>query len=133
MSGGLPAQRRILQQAGENGTVLAGISAGCICWFETPFSDSIPGKFIGLHGLGYLTGSCSPHYDGESGRRPEFQRLIAAGEIPPGVAFDDGVAGHYIDGDLTAVVSSRPKAKGYRVERDGDQARETVIETRYLG
>lgn len=124
---------RILRQAGENGTVLAGISAGCICWFGTPFSDSIPGKFIGLNGLGYLSGSCSPHYDGEARRRPDFQRMIAAGEIPAGVAFDDGAAGHYIDGNLKAVVSSRPNAKGYRVERDGDQARETVIETKYLG
>lgn len=124
---------RILKQAGENGTVLAGISAGAVCWFERPFSDSIPGRFIGLNGLGYLKGSCSPHYDGEAGRRPEFERQIAAGELPPGVAFDDSAAGHYVDGKLTQVVSSRPNARGYLVERAGDQARETVIETRYLG
>ncbi|MBI1258717.1 MAG: peptidase E [Chloroflexi bacterium] len=124
---------RILWQAGENGTVLAGISAGCICWFENPFSDSIPGRFIRLKGLGYLAGSCSPHYDGEAGRRPEYQRQIAADELPPGIAFDDGAAGHYVDGALQQVVSSRPNAKGYRVERDGDQARETVVKTVYLG
>jgi peptidase E len=124
---------QILLQAADQGTVLAGISAGSICWFENPFSDSIPGRFIRLNGLGYLKGSCSPHYDGEAGRRPEFQRQIAAGELLPGVAFDDGAAGHYVDGELKAVVSSRPKAKGYRVERKGDQAHETVIETRYLG
>ena len=124
---------RILRQAGENGAVLAGISAGSICWFENPFSDSIPGRFIRLNGLGYLKGSCSPHYDGEAGRRPEFQRMIAAGEMPPGIAFDDSAAGHYIDGELKQIVSSRPNAKGYRVERDGDQARETVLETHYLG
>ena len=58
--------------------------------------------------------------------------MIAAGELPAGVAFDDGAAGHYIDGQLKHVVSSRPNAKGYRVERDGDQARETVLETDYL-
>jgi peptidase E len=123
---------RILLSAANSGTVLAGISAGAICWFEHPFSDSIPGKFIGLNGLGYLTGSCSPHYDGEAGRRPTFQRMIAAGELPDGVAFDDSAAGHYIDGKLAFVVSSRPDAKGYRVERDGDQAREMELETNYL-
>jgi dipeptidase E len=124
---------KILRQAADQGTVLAGISAGAICWFDTPFSDSIPGRFIRLKGLGYLSGSCSPHYDGEAGRRPEFQRMMAAGELPAGVAFDDSTAGHYSDGKLIGVVSSRPNAKGYRVERSGDQAVETVLETQYLG
>jgi len=122
----------ILRKAGDNGTILAGISAGAICWFEAATTDSIPGKLTIISGLGYLSGSCSPHYDGEPQRRPTFQRLIAAGEIIPGVAFDDGAAGHYIDGVLQHVVSSRPNAKGYRVEKDGDTARETPLETRYL-
>ncbi len=123
---------KILLNAANNGTVLAGISAGAICWFEHPFSDSIPGRFIGLNGLGYLAGSCSPHYDGEPGRRPEFQRQIAAGELPAGVAYDDGAAGHYVDGQLRHVVSSRPNARGYRVERDGEGVRETALEAAYL-
>lgn len=123
---------KILLNAAANETVLAGISAGAICWFERPFSDSIYGKLVSLYGLGYLPGSCSPHYDGEALRRPTYQRMIAAGEIPAGVAFDDGAAGHYVDGRLAYVVSSRPNAKGYSVERDGDQVRETVLETHYL-
>ncbi len=122
----------ILRKAADNGTVLAGISAGAICWFEAATTDSIPGKLTVISGLGYLAGSCSPHYDGEAQRRPTFQRLIAAGEIIPGVAFDDGAAGHYIDGTLQHVVSSRPNAKGYRLEKVGDKVRETVLETRYL-
>ncbi len=123
---------QMLRRAAEAGTVLAGISAGAICWFEHPFSDSIHGRLVGLNGLGYLKGSCSPHYDGEAERRPTYERLIAAGELPAGVAFDDGAAGHYLDGKLTHVISSRPNAKGYRVEREGDHARETVLETDYL-
>lgn len=124
---------RILRSAAEQGKVLAGISAGCICWFEYGSTDSIPGALSALPCLGYLAGSCSPHYDGEAQRRPTFQQMIAAGTMPPGVAFDDGVAGHYVDGVLQTVVSSRPNAKGYRVERDGAAARETVLPTTYLG
>lgn len=124
---------RILRVAADKGTVLAGVSAGAICWFEQPFSDSIPGKFIRLNGLGYLTGSCSPHYDGEPGRRPVFQRMIASGELAPGYAFDDGAAGHFVDGQLKRVVSSRAGAKGYRVERRGDESVETMLPTDYLG
>src|SRR5262249_40021418 len=107
----------ILRKAGDNGTVLAGISAGANCWFECSISDSIPYQWIALPCLGYLKGSCSPHYDGEAERRPVFQRMIGAGEIPSGFAFDDGAAGHFVDGELKGVVSSRPNAKGYRVER----------------
>src|SRR5262249_22330531 len=50
----------ILRKAGDNGTVLAGISAGANCWFECSISDSIPGQWISLPCLGYLKGSCSP-------------------------------------------------------------------------
>lgn len=122
----------ILRDIAVNGTILSGISAGAICWFEVAASDSIPGRITALKGLGYLAGACTPHYDGEADRRPNYERMIAAGDIPDGYAFDDGAQGHFIDGTLTAVVSSRPNAKGYRVEREGDTARETVLETRYL-
>jgi peptidase E len=122
----------ILRKAGENGTLLAGISAGMNCWFEYALSDSIPGQWIWLPCLGYLAGSCSPHYDGEPGRRPAFERMIGAGEIPDGIALDDGAAGHFVDGQLKQVVSSRPNAKGYQVEKTGDSVRETPLETHYL-
>lgn len=123
---------RILKQAAANGTVLTGVSAGAICWFEAGTTDSIPGELTALPCLGYIEGSCSPHYDGEAERRPTFQRMVASGEIAPGYAFDDGAAGHFVDGQLKQVVSSRPGARGYHVERDGSQARESVLETRYL-
>ena len=122
----------ILRQAGENGTLLAGISAGAICWFEQGTTDSIPGQLTALDCLGYVPGSCSPHYDGEPERRPAFHTMIASGAIKPGYAFDDGAAGHFIDGALHAVVSSRPQAQGYQVRRVGAVAQETPLDTRYL-
>ncbi|MBA3867946.1 MAG: peptidase E [Anaerolineae bacterium] len=126
----LPA---ILRQAYEQGIVLAGISAGSICWFEQGLTDSIPGKLTALPCLGMLAGSCTPHYDGEAQRRPSFQKLVASGEIMSGYAFDDGAAGHFVDGKLEACVSSRPNAKGYHVDLQDSQAVETVLDTRYLG
>jgi peptidase E len=127
---GLPA---ILRRAYEEGIVLAGISAGSICWFEQGLTDSIPGKLTMLPCMGFLSGSCTPHYDGEAQRRPSFQSLVASGGIMPGFAFDDSAAGHFIDGKLDSVVSSRPNAKGYYVECHDSQAVETMLETRYLG
>lgn len=123
---------RILREAAANGTVLAGVSAGAICWFEAGTTDSIPGKLTALPCLGYLQGSCSPHYDGETERRPTLHRLVARGEIMAGYAFDDGAAGHFVDGELRQVVSSRPNAQGYRVEPMDSTAVETPLQTHYL-
>src|SRR6185369_1465679 len=114
----LPA---ILRHAYEQGVVLAGISAGSICWFEQGLTDSIPGKLTALHCLGMLSGSCTPHYDGEAQRRPSYQALVANGGIMSGYAFDDGAAGHFVDGKLDEVVSSRPNAKGYYVKAHESQ------------
>jgi dipeptidase E len=122
----------ILRKACEQGTILTGVSAGAICWFEQATTDSIPGKLTVLNCLGYLAGSCSPHYDGEPQRRPTFHRYIGAGDLLPGYAFDDGAAGHFIDGELRCCVSSRPHAKGYRVERVDNFGQETRLETQYL-
>lgn len=110
----------MLRKTAANGTVLAGVSAGAICWFEYGSTDSIPGKLSALPTLGYLSGSCSPHYDGEVQRRPRMHEMVAA------------AAAHFIDGKLVSVVSLRPNAKGYFIERVGDEAQETVLETHYL-
>ncbi|MBL8155351.1 MAG: peptidase E [Anaerolineae bacterium] len=127
---GLP---EILREAAENGTILAGISAGAICWFEALCTDSIPGQLTAMPGLGFLPGSCTPHYDGEAQRRPALHAMIREGKLPAGYAFDDGAAGHFVDGKLSAVVSSRVGARGYFVEKSGEQVVETPLETRFLG
>ena len=105
------------RQAWQQGTVLSGVSAGAICWFEQGLTDSIPGKLTPLDCLGFLPGSCSPHYDGETERRPSFQRLVADGEISAGYGIDDCAALHFIGAELQQVVSARAGAAAYRVER----------------
>jgi peptidase E len=122
----------ILREALETGVVLTGVSAGAICWFEYCTTDSIPGDLTVLPCLGFLPGSCTPHYDGEAQRRPTMHRVIGAGKMPAGYAFDDGAAGHFVDGRLFNVVSSRPNAKGYYLECVDGDVRETMLDTRYL-
>ena len=124
---------RHLRAAWERGIVLGGGSAGSICWFEYGVTDSIAGPLTAMPCLGFLAGSNCPHYDSEVQRRPTFRKLVASGRIPDGVAADDGVALHYIDGKLAHAVSSRPRAKGYRVTRSGKRAVERALPTRYLG
>lgn len=124
---------RHLRTAWGKGVVLGGASAGSICWFEHGITDSIAGPLTAMQCLGFISGSNCPHYDSERLRRPTFRKLVAGGRVPDGVAADDGAALHYIDGKLARVVSSKPRAKGYRVTRSGKRAIERRLPTRYLG
>ena len=66
----------ILRAAWEAGVVLAGLSAGAICWFEAGITDAVAGRLSVLQGLGFLAGSCCPHYAGEPERRPASAPMI---------------------------------------------------------
>jgi dipeptidase E len=120
----LPA---LLRRAWESGTVLAGLSAGAICWFETGLTDSSGSGIYPLPCLGFLPGACCPHYDGEADRRPALRRFVDDGAIPTALALDDGAAVHFVNGKLANVVSSRPLAYAYRVERVNGQYTETIL------
>ncbi|MBE9192448.1 peptidase E [Gloeocapsopsis crepidinum LEGE 06123] len=124
---------KILKEAWKSSIILAGLSAGSICWFEQGVTDSLPGELIVLPCLGLLQGSNCPHYDGELERRPAYHRLLSAGKISDGYAADDGVALHFIENRLEQIVSSRPYAKAYRLQRMEDGIQETPLETVDLG
>jgi len=117
----------VLRRAWESGTVLAGVSAGAICWFESGVTDSWGSGLNLLPCLGFLPGACCPHYNGEVERRPAVHRLIEQGTIATALALDDGAAAHFVNGTLANIVSSRPDARAYRVERVDGQVRETVL------
>jgi peptidase E len=109
----------VLREAWERGVVLAGNSAGAICWFESGVTDSFRVELDGLDCLGWLPGSCCPHYDGEENRRPAYRRLLADG-FPPGIAIDDHAAARFEGTELAEVVSAVDGAGAYRVGRDGE-------------
>lgn len=124
----------ILREAWHAGVVLAGISAGSICWFKQGLSDSvIPGGLAPLNCLGFLPGSNCPHYDGEPERRPAYHRFIERGELLGGFAADDGAALHFEGRKLKTAVSSRAKARAYMARLVRGQVKEVPLETMWLG
>lgn len=123
---------KLIRQAWEQGIVLAGVSAGAICWFEQGHTDS-EGDLSKLDCLGWLTGSCSPHYDGEIHRQPSYQSLVNSGGILPGLALDDGAAAHFVGEARTRLVSSRPTARAFAVSPQDGQVVETPLGVDYLG
>jgi dipeptidase E len=120
-----------LREAWEAGVVLAGVSAGSICWFEAGVTDSFREELDGLDCLGFLPGSNCPHYDGEAMRRPAYHRLVAEG-FRPGLAADDFVGLRFSGTELAEVVASRPDAAAYRVELVDGTVREQRLDARRL-
>ena len=72
------------------------------------------------------------HHDSASEHSVAYQRLVATGEVAPGYAADDGAGLHFVGTALARIVSSRPKARAYCLERVDGQARETEIAPEYL-
>ena len=117
----------ILREIAEAGTVLAGLSAGAVCWFSEMITDSVPGKLTVLKGLGYLDGSCCPHYDGEPRRRPTFLKWIANGRISAGYGIGDHAALHFVGGTLYRAIGTKDDVMAVRVtESDGDAVEEPL-------
>lgn len=116
----------ILREAWERGVALAGLSAGAMCWFEGGVTKST-GCPAPVAGLGLLPGSLCVHYDGEPERRPVFLDAVRAGTLPGGWAADDGAGLLFEDRDLVRVVSSRRRARAFRVQRNGDHVVETQL------
>ena len=121
-----------LLEAWNNGAIMAGLSAGSICWFEKGLTDSVTGKLLPLDCLGFLPNSNCPHFDSEPQRRPEYHKAILNGSMMKGIACDDGVAAHFVDGELECCVSSLPNAKAYYVSNNNGVINESIIEPNYL-
>ena len=117
----------ILREAWESGVVLAGWSAGMICWFEAGVTDSFGPQLDGMRdGLGFLSGSACPHYDSEELRRPVYQRLLAEG-FPAGIAVDDAAGAHYAGTELVEVISADASSRAYRVDANGEVPLTAVV------
>ena len=115
-----------IRKAYENGTVLAGVSAGANCWFDEFSTDSM-GPLATWKGLGWLSGSFCPHYDTEVDRRPSLKRMLEQDEIGAGLASEDRTAVHFIDEKLHRCISSNPGSRVFRVDRNGEQALDTEL------
>jgi peptidase E len=124
----------VMREAWAAGVVLAGVSAGSLCWHVGGTTDSFgPDLRPVTNGLALLPHSNTPHYDSEPGRRPLYQRLVAEGTLPAGWATDDGVGLHFRGTELVEAVADRPGRRAWRVERVPDgTARESPVEPRLL-
>jgi peptidase E len=123
----------ILKEAYTNGTILAGASAGMVCWYREFLTDSYIGNMLKPYykGLNIISESCCPHYD-DPRRITEYRGCIKNGTLSSGIGVDGCVGVHYIDGQIKRVVSSVPKKTAYNVYKENNKVKEIPLEVELL-
>lgn len=117
-----------LRAAWENGVLLAGMSAGAMCWFEAGLTDSFWGtEYRPLPCLGLLPGACGVHYSSDPKRRASLHDALKANAVPASVAIDDYAAVLFNGSEIDRVVSWRDTATAYRVSGNVSEVTETSL------
>jgi peptidase E len=120
----------ILSLAWRQGIVLAGQSAGAMCWFEAGITKS-SGKAKAAAGLAMLHGSLCVHYNNEPDRRAAYLEAVADG-MPSGYGLDD-YAGLLWEGEGTpSALTARRGARAYRVTSREGEVTESPLPARFL-
>jgi dipeptidase E len=121
-----------LRLAWEQGTVMCGVSAGSLCWFDSALS-AFHGAPQLVEGLGLLPHSNCVHFDCERDREGAFRQHLLDG-MCAGYAAEDGSALHFAGEKLAGVATSRPKAKAYRMRRtEAGRVERRALPATYLG
>lgn len=114
-----------IEDAYKRGVIIAGLSAGAICWFENIYTDSLKtaegDKYAMFQGLGWIKNTISPHY---AARMLDFDKIVCY-NYPVAYGIEDDAALLIEDEQIVGSLSSGGKA--YRLESDGKSLKKTVI------
>lgn len=122
----------VLKKAYDKGIILAGGSAGSLCWFTAGSTDSRPKELTIVEGLNFLNFSHSPHYLRELNRRPLYHKLILSGELKAGYACDDRAGLLFVNGEMKKSVSQDAENKNYFVSVNDGKIQEQLLPTEII-
>jgi dipeptidase E len=120
----------ILSLAWREGVVLAGQSAGAMCWFEAGITKS-SGKPREETGLGLLHGSLCVHYNNEPERRAAYLEAVSNG-MPDGYGLDDYAGLLWEGAGPPSAVTARRGARAYKVTSSETGVIESPLPARFL-
>lgn len=118
----------LLQKAYERGCVMAGGSAGSLCWFNGGTTDSRPKDLSIVNGLGFINQSHCPHYNSEPFRRPLYHQNILNGVLCDGYACDDKAGIHFVNETVYQALSVDANEHAYWVHKDNKGIVENKLE-----
>lgn len=122
---------RIMKQALKKGIILAGGSAGSICWFQSGISDSRPVNLSVVEGLAFLPYSHCPHYAKEE-KKTLYHQMIKDKKMACGYACDDRAGILFKNGKAVEFISQSDLHNSYMVKMENDRVQARKIESKYL-
>ena len=117
----------ILKKAYMEGTIMSGVSAGAICWFEKGVTDSWADKLNIIECLNFTKGNCCPHYDEESERKPSLSQFIKEGLLKDCYAIDGGCALHVKNDELYKAISFMDDKNSFLVKKENGEIKEEPL------
>lgn len=103
----------LIEDAYERGVVIAGVSAGAICWFSDIYTDSLKSedgaRYAMFKGLSWINGIISPHY---GQRMLDFDKIVCY-NYQCAYGIEDNVALLIEDDEIVGSISCGGKA--YRI------------------
>ena len=118
----------LLRDAYENGTVMSGVSAGAICWFDKGITDSWAHDLAVLDCLGFVNGVCCPHYDEEPERRPFVSKMLKETVISNCLSIEGNCALHLKNDNPFAAINFGKNQNAYDVIYENDEINEVAFE-----
>ena len=118
----------LIKDAYERGVIIAGLSAGAICWFTDMYTDSEAAlgegdKYAMFKGLGWIDGKISPHY---GARMLDFDKMVCY-NLNRAYAIEDNAAIVIEDEKIVGSISSGGKA--WLLESKGEAVEKTEIKS----
>ena len=118
----------LIKEAYERGVIIAGLSAGAICWFSDIYTDSEAAlgegdKYAMFQGLGFVEGKISPHY---GARMLDFDQIVCY-NFDCAFGIEDDAALVIEDGEIVGSISSGGKA--WRIESKNGAIQKTEIKS----
>ena len=117
----------ILKKAYLEGTIMSGVSAGAICWFEKGVTDSWADKLNIIECLNFTKGNCCPHYDEESERKPSLSQFINEDILRDCYAIDGGCALHVKNDELYKAISFMGDKNSFLVKKENGEIKEESL------
>jgi dipeptidase E len=119
-SWGQSGLKQLVLEAYNNGTIIAGLSAGAICWFENMYTDSYltrgeANEYRFHKGIGLLKGTACPHYNL---RKADYDKALKNFNDTFFYAIEDNSAIVFENGVYKESISSNGKA--YKIEKIED-------------
>ncbi len=122
----------VLRKAYRKGIIMAGGSAGSLCWFKMGISDSRPQKLSIVDCLGFIDASHCPHFTSEPSRRPLYEKLVLENKIMPGYALDNQAALLFQNGRFVKAVSLNNENSAYYISVKNGKLDTKELETEII-